>query len=84
MRISSKSITKSIRNKSFDNRSIVSSDYIFSNNGMLKRKRNKNSYMDNFYLNIIYFYIFRCINPLLFIINLVYLKFSKKYINGLS
>ena len=48
MRISSKSVSKSVKNKSFDNRSILSSDYIFSKKGMIKKKRNKNSYMDVF------------------------------------
>ena len=48
MRISSKNGAKSVKNKSFDNQSVISSDYIFLKNGNVKRKRNKNSYFETF------------------------------------
>ena len=48
MRISSKEKIKTIKNKSFDSQSIISSDYIFLKNGNIKRKRNKNSYFETF------------------------------------
>ena len=48
MRISSKDGSRSLKNKSFDSRSIISSDYIFLKNGKVKRKRGKNSYMETF------------------------------------
>ena len=48
MRISSKDGSRSMKNKSFDSRSIISSDYIFLKNGKVKRKRGKNSYMETF------------------------------------
>ena len=48
MRICSKSGAKSIKNKSFDNNSIISLDYLFFKNGIFKRKRNKNSYIEAF------------------------------------
>ena len=48
MRISSKNGAKSVKNKSFDNQSVISSDYVFLKNGNVKRKRNKNSYFETF------------------------------------
>ncbi len=48
MRISSKGRVKTVKNKSFDSQSIISSDYIFLKNGNVKRKRNKNSYFETF------------------------------------
>ncbi len=48
MRISSKSRIKSFKNKSFDNHSIISSDYLFFKNVSFKKKRNKNSYLEAF------------------------------------
>ena len=48
MRISSKNGAKTIKNKSFDNQSVISSDYIFLKNGNVKRKRSKNSYFETF------------------------------------
>ena len=48
MRISSKNGSKSVKNKSFDNQSVISSDYVFLKNGNVKRKRNKNSYFETF------------------------------------
>ena len=60
MRISSKGRIKSVKNKSFDNQSIISSDYVFLKNGNIKRKRNKNSYFIN---NIII-----CINYIFLIV----------------
>ncbi len=48
MRISSKNDAKSVKNKSFDNQSVISSDYVFLKNGNVKRKRNKNSYFETF------------------------------------
>ena len=48
MRISSKDGSKIIKNKSFDNKSVISSDYIFLKNGNVKRKRTKNSYFETF------------------------------------
>ena len=48
MRISSKHGANSVKNKSFDNQSVISSDYIFLKNGNVKRKRNKNSYFETF------------------------------------
>ena len=48
MRISSKNGAKTTKNKSFDNQSVISSDYIFLKNGGVKRKRIKNSYFETF------------------------------------
>ena len=48
MRISSKDGAQIIKNKSFDNKSVISSDYIFLKNGNVKRKRTKNSYFETF------------------------------------
>ena len=48
MRISTKNGAKSVKNKSFDNQSVISSDYVFLKNGNVKRKRNKNSYFETF------------------------------------
>jgi hypothetical protein len=48
MRISSKNGAKSVKNKSFDNKSVISSDYIFLKSGNVKRKRHKNSYFETF------------------------------------
>ena len=48
MRISSKRGPKSSKNRNIDNKTVISSDFIFLKNGMAKRKRNKNSYFENF------------------------------------
>ena len=48
MRISSREKIKPFKNKSFDSKSIISSDYVFLKNGNVKRKRNKNSYYEAF------------------------------------
>ena len=48
MRINSKNKANSVKNKNFDNQSVISSDYVFLKNGNIKRKRNKNSYFETF------------------------------------